>query len=60
VVPTFKKFEKRWFNVNRTSTSARPVTPGEWQVMADVRMVRHTTQTTVTEITFQKKKPLEA
>jgi hypothetical protein len=28
--------------------------------MADVRMVRHTTQTTVTEITFQKKKPLEA
>ena len=40
------------FNGNSTSTSVRPVTPGEWQVTGEVRMVRHTTQTTVTEIIF--------
>ena len=47
------------FNGDSTTTSVRPVTPGEWQVMGDVRMARHTTQTTVTEITFPEK-PLEA
>ena len=36
-----------------------PVTQGEWQVMGDVHMARHTTQTTVTERTL-KKNPLEA